>query len=109
MSRYGSHQLSIQRSSTKSRDFTLISPPLAICKGGGNGSYGDKLTFAGLMAFEVSLEKGTSEHGRMPFVDPAQATGQCNQSWTDSQLRVVALANMSTPLQMVSLKGEPRP
>jgi hypothetical protein len=60
----------------------------------------------------------------MPFVDPTQATGQCNQWWTDSkslvkrsifmddwiygltntQLRVAALSDMSTPLQTVSLR-----
>ncbi|HEX6767256.1 MAG TPA: beta-propeller domain-containing protein [Polyangiaceae bacterium] len=61
--------------------------PMTICEGGDDGVYGDKLTFAGLMVFDVSLEGGIVEHGRLPFVDPAQAAGTgatCGTWWADS-------------------------
>src|SRR5260221_6627435 len=49
----------------------LLALPMTICEGGGNGVYGDKLTFSGLMVFDVSLATGIAERGRMPFVDAA--------------------------------------
>ncbi|HEX7598313.1 MAG TPA: hypothetical protein VF518_08865 [Polyangia bacterium] len=39
-----------------------------------NGAYGDQLTFSGLMVFDVSLDQGIIEHGRLPFVDPPWQT-----------------------------------
>jgi uncharacterized secreted protein with C-terminal beta-propeller domain len=105
----------------------LLALPLTICEGGGNGAFGDKLTFTGLMAFDISLETGIKEHGRLPFVDPAKASAatSCGNWWTDTtslvkrsifmddwvygisdtQLKVASLDNMSTPLQTVSLVG----
>ena len=47
----------------------MLALPITVCEGGGNGSYGTNLTFAGLMAFDISLETGITEHGRLPFVD----------------------------------------
>lgn len=103
----------------------MLALPMTICEGGGNGVYGDKLTFAGLMAFDISLESGITEHGRLPFLD---ATGSapgasCDQWWanssslvkrsifmddwiyglSDAQLRVAALGDMSKPLQTLAL------
>lgn len=100
--------------------------PLTICEGGGNGMAGYNMSFAGLMAFDISLENGITEHGRLPFTDASDtiATGTCNQWWTNSkslvkrsifmddwvyglsneQLRVAAIDAMSTPLQTLSLK-----
>jgi hypothetical protein len=105
----------------------LLALPLAICEGGGDGMYGSTLTFAGLMAFDISLETGIKEHGRLPFVDASTvaATSECNKWWTDSkslvkrsvfmddfvyglsdaQLRVAALSAMGSVLQSVSLTG----
>jgi hypothetical protein len=106
----------------------MLALPVTVCEGGGNGAYGGRMTFAGLMAFDISLETGITEHGRLPFVDPSAASAgysTCGQWWTDSkslvkrsifmddwvyglsdaQLRVAALASMSTPLQTVSLTG----
>jgi len=65
----------------------LLALPMTICEGGDNGVYGDKLTFAGLMVFDVSLESGIVERGRLPFVDPEQAAGTgatCGTWWADS-------------------------
>jgi uncharacterized secreted protein with C-terminal beta-propeller domain len=100
--------------------------PITICEGGGDGMFGYNMSFAGLMAFDISLETGIAEHGRLPFTDAGDtvANGTCNQWWTnskslvkrsifmddwvyglsDEQLRVASLNTMSNPLQIVSLK-----
>jgi uncharacterized secreted protein with C-terminal beta-propeller domain len=105
----------------------MLALPITVCEGGGDGSYG-KLTFAGLMAFDVSIETGIEEHGRMPFLDPAEvaATTECNKWWTDSkslvkrsifmddfvyglsdaQLRVAGLDTMSSVLASVPLVSQ---
>lgn len=65
----------------------LLALPMTICEGGDNGVYGDELTFSGLMVFDVSLETGIVERGRLPFVEPEQAAGSgasCGTWWTDS-------------------------
>jgi hypothetical protein len=106
----------------------MLAIPLTICEGGGNGTYGDTLTFSGLMAFDVSLETGIAEHGRMPFASPSgtPVVNGCNTWWTDAtslvkrsvfmddwiygisdtELRVSALASMSTVLQTVTLGSQ---
>ena len=103
----------------------MLALPITVCEGGGNGVYGQNLTFAGLMVFDVSLDTGIVEHGRLPFLDPStvSASASCDQWWTDSkslvkrsifmddwiyglsdaQLRVAALSNMSSVLQTVAL------
>jgi hypothetical protein len=103
----------------------MLALPITVCEGGGNGVYGQNLTFAGLMVFDVSLDTGIVEHGRLPFLDPStvSASANCDQWWTDSkslvkrsifmddwvyglsdaQLRVAALSNMSSVLQTVAL------
>jgi len=63
----------------------MLALPLTVCEGGDDGVFGQDLTFSGLMTFDISLETGISEHGRMPFVDPPSAAGaDCGQWWTDS-------------------------
>ena len=103
----------------------MLALPITVCEGGGNGVYGQNLTFAGLMVFDVSLDTGIVEHGRLPFLDPStvSASASCDEWWTDSkslvkrsifmddwiyglsdaQLRVAALSNMSSVLQTVAL------
>jgi uncharacterized secreted protein with C-terminal beta-propeller domain len=105
----------------------MLALPITVCDGGGNGSYGT-MSFAGLMAFDISLDTGIAEHGRLPFVDQSSlptGTGDCNKWWTnskslvkrsifmddfiyalsDAQLRVAALASMNSVLQSVPLVG----
>jgi hypothetical protein len=99
-----------------------------VCEGGGNGSYATNMTFAGVMAFDVSLQSGITEHGRLPFVDASTvgATDNCDKWWTDSkslvkrsvfmddfiyglsdtQLRVAALSAMSSVLGSVPLVSQ---
>jgi uncharacterized secreted protein with C-terminal beta-propeller domain len=68
----------------------VLALPMSICEGGDDGRYGDKLTFSGLMVFDVSLENGIKEHGRMPFVNTEQVTASwaantsCSVWWTNS-------------------------
>ncbi|HMA92323.1 MAG TPA: beta-propeller domain-containing protein [Polyangiaceae bacterium] len=103
----------------------LLALPITVCDGGGNGTYGINLSFAGLMAFDISLETGITEHGRLPFLDlTATVTGEnCSKWWTDAgslvkrsifmddwvyglsdaQLRVASLANMSQPSAILKL------
>jgi Beta propeller domain len=106
----------------------MLALPITVCEGGGNGVYAQDLTFAGLMVFDVDLDTGITEHGRLPFLDPStvSATANCDEFWTDSkslvkrsifmddwiygfsdaQLRVAALANMSSVLQTVPLVSQ---
>ncbi|MET0284403.1 MAG: beta-propeller domain-containing protein [Polyangiales bacterium] len=64
----------------------LLALPMTVCDGGGDGRYADKLTFSGLMVFDVSLDKGIVERGRMPFVDPSSYSAYgCSQWWTESK------------------------
>jgi hypothetical protein len=102
----------------------LLALPMTICEGGGDGSYGDRLTFSGLMVFDVALDKGIVERGRMPFVDPAAHTASaCSQWWTgsksdvkrsiimddfvvgisDSRYQVAGLAKLDTVLKRFAL------
>ena len=103
----------------------MLAIPMTICEGGGNGTYATNLTFAGLMAFDVSLDTGIVEHGRMPFLDAStvSASDNCDKWWTDSkslvkrsifmddfvyglsdtQMRVASLSAMSSVLESVSL------
>src|SRR6478609_5644863 len=68
----------------------VLALPMSICEGGDDGVYGDKLTFSGLMVFDVSLENGIKEHGRMPFVNTEQVTASwgasasCSVWWANS-------------------------
>jgi hypothetical protein len=76
----------------------LLALPMTICEGGDSGVYGNELTFSGLMVFDVSLQDGITERGRVPFVDaeasPDAGTGPdagyydydsgCSQWWTNS-------------------------
>jgi hypothetical protein len=102
----------------------MLALPLTVCEAGDNGSFGTNMTFAGLMAFDISLETGIAEHGRLPFAAPTSGA-DCSQWWTnskslvkrsifmddficglsDAQLQVAALAAMNNVLASVSLAG----
>jgi hypothetical protein len=106
----------------------MLALPITVCEGGGDGTYATNLTFAGVMAFDVSLDKGISEHGRLPFVDAStvSATDNCDKWWTeskslvkrsifmddfiyglsDTQLRVASLPTMSSVLATVPLVSQ---
>lgn len=107
----------------------MLALPMSVCTGGDDGVYGDALTFSGLMVFDVSLEQGIKEHGRMPFVNTASVVAQygagfsCNNWWasgtsdvkrsifmddyaigiSDTQYQVAPLASLSDVLESVPL------
>jgi uncharacterized secreted protein with C-terminal beta-propeller domain len=103
----------------------MLALPITVCEGGGNGTYATNMTFAGLMAFDISLDTGITEHGRLPFVDAStvSASDNCDKWWTDSkslvkrsifmddfvyglsdtQMRVAGLSAMSSVLKSVPL------
>jgi uncharacterized secreted protein with C-terminal beta-propeller domain len=105
----------------------MLALPITVCEGGGDGSYATNLTFAGVMAFDISLDTGISEHGRLPFIDAntVAATDSCDKWWTDSkslvkrsifmddyiyglsdtQMRVAALPAMSSVLKSLPLSS----
>ncbi len=80
----------------------LLTLPMSICDGGGNGSYG-QLSFSGVVAMNISLTDGITELGRLEEPYPStQASsgfyygGACSDWWTDSNSvvrRTVVLDN----------------
>lgn len=105
----------------------MLALPITVCEGGGDGTYATNLTFAGVMAFDISLDTGIAEHGRLPFMDAGTvaATDNCDKWWTDSkslvkrsifmddyiyglsdtQMRVSALSAMSSVLKSLPLSS----
>jgi hypothetical protein len=73
----------------------LLALPMTICEGGDQGVFGNGLTFSGLMVFDVSVEDGIVERGRLPFVDTSSSAGasmpgatsagaSCGAWWTNA-------------------------
>jgi hypothetical protein len=117
---------------------SMLALPITVCEGGDDGVYGTEMTFSGLIAFDVSLETGFTEHGRLPFADPTKTYdyssygGECSAWWSsstsnvkrsiffddylvglsDAELRVAHLDTLSTPLASLPLTDgstEPMP
>jgi hypothetical protein len=70
------------------RPLDLLALPMVICEGGSGGSYGDTMTFNGLMVFDVTTEDGFHERGRLPLGDPSPVEdpygyGTCGSWWTN--------------------------
>jgi uncharacterized secreted protein with C-terminal beta-propeller domain len=68
----------------------MLAIPITICEGGSGGSYGTDMTFSGLIVFDVSLETGFSEHGRVTHLEPCadDCRGMCTNWWTNSNSTV---------------------
>lgn len=105
----------------------LLALPATICGSGDDDVYGNEFEFAGLVVFDVSLENGLTERGRLPFATPADVdAGQsrdCAVWWTDATslvkrsifmedyaiglsdewLKVAALSDLGTVLSSVPL------
>jgi hypothetical protein len=67
----------------------MLAVPMTICEGGGDGTFGDQLTFSGLMLFDIDAATGIAEHGRVPYPVPDLSTYQggtvsCNNWWTNA-------------------------
>jgi hypothetical protein len=67
----------------------LLAVPMAICEGStGDGSYGDTMTFNGLMVYSVSAESGFTLVGQVDHSD-GSTDSSCDNWWTnpDSQVK----------------------
>lgn len=70
----------------------LLAIPMTICEGGDDGSYGDEMTFSGLMVYDVTVESGFALRGKLAFPmeipeeDPYGYGGEasCSNWWTDA-------------------------
>lgn len=67
----------------------LLAIPMAICEGGHDGSYGDEMTFNGLLVFDVNTEDGFSERGGVSHADAEEIEGSsCSNWWTNPNSHV---------------------
>lgn len=67
----------------------MLAIPMTICEGGGNGTFGDVLTFTGLLVYDVTVEAGFKLHGRVPHPAPSGYFGgtslpKCSNWWTNA-------------------------
>jgi beta propeller domain-containing protein len=63
----------------------LLAVPMTICEGGGDGTFGDRLTFSGLLVYEVSLDKGFV---RLGGVDHGKQGASCRTWWSQADSEV---------------------
>jgi hypothetical protein len=67
----------------------MLALPMTICEGGGNGAFGDVLTFTGLLVYDVTIASGFSLRGRVPHPAPSGYYGSpypvaCSNWWTQA-------------------------
>jgi hypothetical protein len=66
----------------------LLALPMTICEGSsGGGSYGDMMTFSGLLVYRLTLEEGFTQLGGVPHKAPETEEtyyNACSNWWTDS-------------------------
>ena len=68
-------------------DRKLLGVPMTICDGGQAGSFGTRMTFSGLMLFDVDLTSGIAERGRVahpPLTTGVYNDASCSNWWTDA-------------------------
>jgi uncharacterized secreted protein with C-terminal beta-propeller domain len=105
----------------------LLALPMSICEGGSGGSYGTDLTFSGLIVYDVTVDGGFHQRGRVAHPNASNGgydSGACSNWWTNassevkrsvfmddvvysiSERRVKAngLANLSSDIAEVSLE-----
>jgi hypothetical protein len=70
----------------------LLAVPIVICEEStGNGSYGQKMTFSGLLVYRVTAEDGFHQLGGISHEAPEEDFGYnsaCNNWWTNSNSKV---------------------
>jgi hypothetical protein len=59
----------------------LLAIPMTICDGGGDGTNGDRLTFSGLLVYDVTVEHGFK---RLGGVSHGKAGVDCNTWWSQA-------------------------
>jgi hypothetical protein len=60
-------------------EHNLLALPATICEGGGDGTFGDRLAFSGLLVYEVTTERGFR---RLGGVDHGKAGAACGTWWS---------------------------
>jgi hypothetical protein len=106
----------------------LLAIPMTICEGGsgGGGSYGDLMTFSGLLVYHVTAEGGFTLQGGIPHSLPETEEtywGACSNWWTQANsvvkrsifmddfvysialdlVQVASLEALATPIASISL------
>ncbi len=108
----------------------LLALPMTVCEGGGNGTFGQNMTFSGLMVYDVTAQNGFALRGKIAHPNAPVSTnggydsGLCNSWWTDATsvvqrsvimddfvysvapdvIRVANVSALATPVSEVSLK-----
>jgi len=66
----------------------LLAIPITVCEdSNGGGSYGDNMTFSGLLVYDVTVEDGFSLRGGVAHVNPDEVENHyayCSNWWTES-------------------------
>jgi len=60
---------------------------MTICEGGSGGSYGDAMTFSGLLVYRLTVAEGFAQLGGVPHKRPEIENtyySDCSNWWTDS-------------------------
>jgi hypothetical protein len=63
----------------------LLAIPATVCEGGGDGTFGDRVTFNGLLVYEMTLQHGFR---RLGGVDHSKAGATCKSWWSGSTATV---------------------
>ncbi len=94
----------------------MLAVPMLVCEGGGDGMYGDRMTFNGLMVYRVTVADGFEYVGGIPH-ETAEDSGegyydwewewdyepQCSSWWTESNSTVKRSIFMDEFLYSVAL------
>ena len=74
------------------RERDLLAVPMTVCEGGHGGSYGERMSFSGLMVYRVRTTSGFDYLGGVSHQMPESENdywGACNSWWTDSSSLVL--------------------
>jgi hypothetical protein len=63
----------------------LLALPMTVCEGGGDGRFGNKLAFSGLLVYEVTLQGGFR---RLGGVDHGKPGANCGTWWSSASSQV---------------------
>ncbi len=63
----------------------LLAIPMTVCEGGGDGTFGDRLAFSGLLVYEVTVEGGFK---RLGGIDHGTHGASCNAWWSNATSHV---------------------
>jgi hypothetical protein len=61
----------------------LLAIPMVVCEGGSGGSFGDELTFSGLMVYRVTAAGGFEYLGGISH-EPAEPVSSCSTWWSNA-------------------------